>query len=104
MTSITIDEEFRALIAPLKIDELGLLEAAIVEADGATDPLKTWNGLLLDANVLVSPTRPSRSRGLKTGSRRSGGSKRTSLGDVIFPSTSGRRLPFESCSARPRWR
>jgi MT-A70 len=50
MTSITIDEEFRALIAPLKIDELGLLEAAIVEADGATDPLKTWNGLLLDGH------------------------------------------------------
>jgi hypothetical protein len=46
---IVIDPELRALIPPLTEDERNQLEANLV-ADGCTDPLVVWNGVLLDGH------------------------------------------------------
>jgi 16S rRNA G966 N2-methylase RsmD len=45
-----IDPEFKSLIPPLSEEEFAQLEANIVEAGRATDPLKTWRGVLLDGH------------------------------------------------------
>lgn len=47
--SISIDDEFRALIPPLSADERAQLEANIL-ADGCRDPLVVWGGVLIDGH------------------------------------------------------
>ena len=47
--SVSIDAEFRALIPPLRPEELAQLEANIL-ADGVRDPLVTWRGVLVDGH------------------------------------------------------
>jgi len=49
-TQITIDDEFRALIPPLRDDERAQLEANLFAAGRARDPLVTWRGILLDGH------------------------------------------------------
>ena len=44
-----IDPEFKALITPLRQEELAQLEANIL-ADGCRDPLVTWQGILIDGH------------------------------------------------------
>lgn len=46
---ILIDEEFKALIPPLKQEELAQLEQNIL-ADGCRDPLVIWRGVLIDGH------------------------------------------------------
>lgn len=48
--AIQIDRGFRQLIAPLSVDERDQLEANLVAAKGARDPLVVWDGLLLDGH------------------------------------------------------
>ena len=48
-TQVTIDPEFQALIPPLAPDERGQLKRNL-ERDGCLDPLKVWNGVLLDGH------------------------------------------------------
>jgi ParB-like chromosome segregation protein Spo0J len=45
-----VDPEFKSLIPPLSEEEFAQLEANLVEAGRATDPLKTWRGVLLDGH------------------------------------------------------
>ncbi len=47
--TITIDPEFKSLIAPLRPDELAQLEANIAE-HGCRDSLVLWHGLLIDGH------------------------------------------------------
>lgn len=47
--AITIDPEFRKLIAPLSRDEYAQLEENLVR-DGCRDPLVTWGSILLDGH------------------------------------------------------
>lgn len=47
--SIKIDPEFKALIPPLKPEELAQLEQNII-TDGCRDPLVVWSGLLVDGH------------------------------------------------------
>ena len=49
MEQIKIDPEFRDLISKLSLDEFELLEELVVR-DGCLDPLKVWNGVLLDGH------------------------------------------------------
>lgn len=44
-----IDSEIKALLSPLTDGEYRLLEASILE-NGCQDPLKVWNGILLDGH------------------------------------------------------
>lgn len=46
---LQIDEEFRALIPPLRIDERAELEASI-DQDGCRDPLTVWGGTIIDGH------------------------------------------------------
>jgi N6-adenosine-specific RNA methylase IME4 len=46
---VRIDPEFRALIAPLALEELAQLEANL-EAHGCRDPLVVWRGYLIDGH------------------------------------------------------
>jgi hypothetical protein len=45
-----IDPEFAALLPPLPMDTLTLLERSIARTGGARDPLTTWRGILLDGH------------------------------------------------------
>jgi len=47
--NLLVDEEFRALIPPLRLDERSELEASI-EADGCRDPLTVWAGTIIDGH------------------------------------------------------
>lgn len=47
--TITIDEEFRALIPPLRDGELALLESSLTH-EGCRDALSVWNGVLIDGH------------------------------------------------------
>lgn len=49
MNAIQIDQEFQAMIPPLRADERAQLEANIV-ADGVRDPLVVWQGVLIDGH------------------------------------------------------
>jgi hypothetical protein len=49
MTELTIDPEFRDLIPPIGDDELKGLERGIL-LDGCLDPLKLWNGAIVDGH------------------------------------------------------
>ena len=49
MTELIIDAEFKELIPPLSDDELKQLEENILR-DGIQDPLKVWNGTLIDGH------------------------------------------------------
>lgn len=49
MTDLIIDAEFRDLIPPLTDEEFKQLEENILR-DGIQDPLKTWNGILVDGH------------------------------------------------------
>lgn len=49
MTDLTIDAEFRDLIPPIGDDELKGLERGIL-LDGCLDPLKAWNGAIVDGH------------------------------------------------------
>lgn len=49
MTDLIIDNEFRDLIPPLSDDEKKQLEENILH-DGIQDPLKVWNGILIDGH------------------------------------------------------
>ena len=48
-TTLTIDQEFKALIPPLSTEEFALLEANILR-DGCRDPLTVWGETLLDGH------------------------------------------------------
>ena len=48
--TIVIDPEFKSLIPPLTADERATLEANIVSAGRARDPLAVWNGVLIDGH------------------------------------------------------
>ena len=47
--NLLIDDEFKALIPPLRIDERAELEASI-EQDGCRDPLTVWDGVIIDGH------------------------------------------------------
>ena len=47
--NLLIDDEFKALIPPLRIDERAELEASI-EQDGCRDPLTVWDGTIIDGH------------------------------------------------------
>lgn len=49
MTDLIIDEEFKLLIPPLSAEEFYQLEENILR-DGIQDPLKVWNGILIDGH------------------------------------------------------
>lgn len=49
VTEPIIDEEFKNLIAPLSDTEFSQLEASVT-LFGILDPLKTWNGILIDGH------------------------------------------------------
>jgi N6-adenosine-specific RNA methylase IME4 len=46
---ITIDEEFKVLLPPLPAEDYAQLEQNIIK-DGCHDPLKTWQGILIDGH------------------------------------------------------
>lgn len=46
---LTVDPEFRDLIPPIGVDELKGLERGIL-LDGCLDPLKLWNGAIVDGH------------------------------------------------------
>ena len=48
--SLKIDNEFRDLIPPLRLDERAELEASI-QQDGCRDPLTVWSGTVIDGHV-----------------------------------------------------
>ena len=47
--SLKIDNEFRDLIPPLRLDERAELEASI-QQDGCRDPLTVWSGTVIDGH------------------------------------------------------
>lgn len=49
MIDLRIDKEFQSLIPPLKPEERSGLEADI-KTDGCLDPLKVWNGVIIDGH------------------------------------------------------
>ena len=49
MLNLKIDEEFKNLITPLTDSEFAQLEENILR-DGIQDPLKVWNGILIDGH------------------------------------------------------
>lgn len=49
MNALTIDKEFKELIPPLSDEEFKQLEENILR-DGIQDPLKVWNGILIDGH------------------------------------------------------
>lgn len=49
MTGLVIDEEFRTLIPPLRLDEIVELESSIL-ADGCRDPLTVWGNIIIDGH------------------------------------------------------
>lgn len=48
-TAIQIDDQFRAMIPPLSVEERAQLEENIIR-DGCRDPLVVWDGILLDGH------------------------------------------------------